>query len=195
MEERQVMIKREQEQTERKELRSFLVRCVAENSRNVDELEAFFRSFKFSRKVDFTIYRKHEYFAHETRRRYFDGIFERLLSSSVILVDPDVGLEVKSMKGREENYITYAEVELLFNRMDRDSVLVVFQFIPRVERKSYLSQIGGKLKEAVNSSPLVYVSDNQVAFFMLTKDVETQRQVMNTIGGYGKGYNLIAGEL
>jgi hypothetical protein len=122
--------------TRRKELNCFLAKCVMEDRRNITELEGFFKSFKSSRTTEFVIYRKNEYFSHETRTKYFKGIKSQLLARSAILVDPDIGLEVKSMTGREENYITYGEVELLFNRMDKNSVLIVFQFIPRVERKA-----------------------------------------------------------
>jgi hypothetical protein len=181
--------------TRRKELCSFLAQCVMESRRNIIGLERFFKSFKWARKIDFTIYRKNEYFSHEARTRYFNEIDRCLLSGSAILVDPDIGLAVKSMGGREDNYITYSEVELLFNRMDRNSVLVIFQFIPRVERESYFSQIGRKLKTIVNSSVL-YISDSQIAFFILTKnDPKVQRRVVNTIAEYGKAYGLTIGKV
>jgi len=180
--------------TQRKELRNFLTSCIVENRRNIDELEGFFK-FKLPRKVYFTIYRKNEYFSHEARARYFSEIDERLLSRSAILVDPDIGLEVKSMRNRQQNYIAYDEVEFLFNRMDRNSVLIVFQFIPRVKRGRYFSQIGRKLKKILNSSSVLYISDNQVAFFLLTKDMDVQRHVMNTINEYGKIYKLTTGKI
>jgi hypothetical protein len=180
--------------TQREELRSFLARCVAENRRNIGQLEGFFNS-GLPRKVDFTIYRKNEHFSHEARARYFSEIGERFLSRSAILIDPDIGLEVKSMRGREQSYIAYAEVEFLFKRMDRNSVLIVFQFIPRVKRGRYLSHIGRKLKRTLYSSPVLYISDNQVAFFLLTKDVDVQRQVTSTINEYSRTYGLVTGKI
>jgi hypothetical protein len=181
--------------TQRKELIKFLRRCIAENRRNIAELEEFFRSVKLTRKVDFEIYRKNEFFSHETRAGYFGEISGQLLSRSVILVDPDIGLDVKSMRDREKKYITYAEVGLLFSRMDRNSLLVIFQFIPRVERRKYLIQIGRKLKRTLNCSSVLYVSDNQVVFFILTKDLQVQNHVTNTINEYRKTYNLITGRV
>jgi hypothetical protein len=180
--------------TQREELRSFLARCIVENTRNIRELEGFFKS-KLPRKIDFTIYRKNRYFSHEARARYFSEIGKRLLSRSAILIDPDVGLEVKSMRGRQQNYVAYTEVELLFDRMDRNSVLIVFQFIPRVKRGRYFSQIGRKLKKSLDSSSVLYISDSQVVFFLLTKDMDVQRQVMNTINEYRRTYKLTAGKI
>jgi hypothetical protein len=177
--------------TQRRELIKLLTRCIVESRRNIVELEGFFRSLRLPRKVDFEIYRKNGFFSHETRTRYFSEISGQLMSRSVILVDPDIGLEVKSMRSREEKYVTYAEVELLFSRMDRNSLLVIFQFIPRVKRRKYFIQIGRKLKGMLNEPSVVYVSDNQVVFFILTKALEVQNHVVDTINGYSKTYNLI----
>jgi hypothetical protein len=179
--------------TRRKELIKLLRRCIAENRRNIVELEGFFRSLRLPRRVEFEIYRKDEFFSHETRARYFSEISGQLMSRSVILVDPDIGLEVKSMKNREEKYVTYAEVELLFSRMDRNSLLVIFQFVPRVKRRKYFIQIGRKLKRILRGSSIVYVSDNQVVFFILTKTLEVQNHVANTINEYSRTCNLITG--
>jgi len=113
----------------------------------------------------------------------------------VILVDPDIGLEVKSMRNKKEKYITYVEVELLFSQMDRNSLLGIFQFIPRVERRKYFTHIDRKLKRALNCFSVLYVSDSQVVFFILTKDLEVQNHITDTINGYSKTYNLITGRV
>lgn len=180
--------------TQRTELRNFLERCVSENRRNISELERFFKTYKFGRKIDFAIYKKDEYFSHDTRMKYFEEINGQTLCKSVVLADPDVGLEVKSMKGKEEKYVKYHEVKYLHNRMDKNSVLVVFQFIPRVKREKYFPHVCKKLKKAVNDSPICYISDNQVAFFILTKYVKVQRLIMGIICRYGKIYALITGK-
>jgi hypothetical protein len=181
--------------TQRKELIELLGRCTAESRRNIVELEGFFRSLRLKRKVDFEIYRKNGFFSQETRATYFDEIGAQLLSRSVILVDPDIGLEVKSMKNREEKYVTYAEVDRIFSRMDRNSLLVIFQFIPRVKRRKYFIQIGRKLKSISNRPSVVYISDNQVVFFILTKDLKVQNHVADTVNAYSMNYNLITGKV
>ena len=181
--------------TQRKVLVKFLAMCIVKNKRNIVELKEFFSSLKLPRKVDFAIYRENECFSHKTRATYFNQIGGQLLSRSVVLVDPDIGLEVKSMGSKEQNYITYTEVELLFNRMDRNSVLVIFQFIPRVERRKYFVQIGRKLKRTLNCSSVLYISDNQIVFFILTKNLKVQNHVTDTINGYQQTYNLITGRV
>lgn len=178
----------------RKELKEFLEKCVKEGRRNLKEFERYFKQSKLSKRLSLGIYKTNEYFCHETRERYFGGIEDHLLSGSVILVDPDIGLEVKSMKGREEKYVKYSEVKLLYNRMDENSVLAIFQFIPRVQRERYFSQICRKLKTIVKNLPVCYISDNQIVFFILTKNVKIQSLVMDIINRYGKSYNLITGK-
>lgn len=148
-----------------------------------------------ARKVDFALYGRERYFSHVARTKYFNEIDRCLLIASAILVDPDIGLEVNSKRGREENYITYSEAEFLFNRMGRNSVLIIFQFIPRVKKQRYFSQIGTRLKKMLGSSKVLYISDNQVVFFLLTRDTRTQQQVMNTISDYGVVYRLITGSI
>lgn len=101
------------------------------------------------------------------------------MSASVILVDPDISLEVKSMKGREEKYVKYGEVKILYDRMDKNSVLAVFQFIPRVKRQKYFSEISRKLKTSVGRTRVCYISDNQIVFFIFNKEHE------NTKASYG----------
>lgn len=179
--------------TQRIELRTFLERCVRENRRNINELKEFFGTCNLGRKIDFAICKPDEYFSHKTRAEYFNEIELELLCKSVILVDPDIGFEVKSMKGREESYVTFSEIKFLFDRMERRSVLMVFQFIPRVRRPEYLSQLGRKMRKVVNSPPVLWVSDNQVAFFVVAKSIPIQKLVTNTISHYGKTHDMITG--
>lgn len=178
----------------RKELKEFLEKCVKEGKRNITELENFFKQTKLATQLRLTIYKKNEYFCHEMRETYFGEIEDHLLSGSVILVDPDNGLKIKSMKGKEEKYVEYKEIENLYDRMDKCSVLIVFQFIPRVKRKNYLTKICKKLRISVTKiNPLLYISDNQIVFFILTRDHKYHDRITTIVQNYGKSYNLIVG--
>ena len=123
--------------TRRTILRSFLERCLAENRRRIEELERFFRGSKLPKKIKLTIFANNRYFSDKNRQEYFESIKEDFLKGSVILVDPDIGLEVKNTRGREEKYVKYEEIKVLYDRMDRRSILLIFQFIPRAEREKY----------------------------------------------------------
>jgi hypothetical protein len=174
----------------RKELVEFLRSRVKEGRRDIIELKRFFRESKLTKELDITIYKENEFFSHEKREEYFAGIRKELLSNSLIEVDQDIGLEVKSMKGREEKYIKYQEVKLLFNRMDERSVLLIWQYIPRVKRKPYFLEISRRLERVTGSAPL-YISDGRVVFFVLIKNKELRSLVKNVLQDYAKVYNLI----
>jgi hypothetical protein len=180
----------------RVELKRFLERCLREGRRNISELNNFFKEHLSTKNLSLTIYKQNEYFSHKTREEYFEKIGRKLLTKSVILVDPDIGLEVKSMKGREEKYVTYKEVKLLYDRMDKISVLAIFQFIPRVKRNKYFAKICKNLKEKVTEvQPVYYISDNQIVFFILTKGIRSQKIVAKILKKYANRYNLIFGKV
>ncbi len=83
--------------------------------------------------IEMTIYYGEDsYFSHRKRQSYFAGIESGLLSKSLILLDPDNGLEVKRSG---EKHVLYSEVKELYERMDEDSILMVYQYFPRVSRR------------------------------------------------------------
>lgn len=173
-------------------LRKFLERCIKEGRRSMKELEEFFKNSELPKTVNLTVYKKNSYFSDSHREEYFSRVTKRLLTKSVILVDPDIGLEVKSMKGRGEKYIRYEEVKLLYDCMDNHSILLIFQFIPRVKRERYFSIISKRLKQKiVGKPPIYYVSDNQVVFFILTKDLRLQKSLEDMVYTYAHFYGLL----
>jgi len=178
----------------RVELRSFLEKCVFENRRNIKELENFFRKWKPSKSVKLAIYRVDDYFSNEKREEYFSSINIDALARSVILADPDIGIEVRSMRGKEEKYIRYTEIRLLYDRMGSQSILLIFQYIPRTSRKQYLSRICNELEKRITSGfPIHFVTDSQIVFFILTKDSNLQRVLKTTLPAYASSYGLDVG--
>ncbi len=157
-------------------------------------LERFFQNASLTKRLNLTIYSKKKYFASRTREGYFLEIPRELLMHSVILVDPDVGLEIPSMKGREENYLKYDEARTLYDRMDEESILLIFQFIPRVQRKPYLRKLATQLRTRVTQGlPVHYVSDNQIAFFLSAKTPESIDTLSNHLASYADNTGLLFG--
>ncbi len=180
--------------TGRKELVDSLTACIKEGRRNIRELSWVIRSGAPTAGISVAIYAEDRLFTHEARRQYFGGIGFGLLERSVILVDPDIGLEVKSMRGREERYVTYDEVKLLYDRMDPRSILTVFQFIPRVKRLHYIQLLRARLaRQVATGGEVCYVSDNQVALFALAKGSRSRHLVRSVIHGYAERYGLLCG--
>ena len=173
---------------ENRDLRKFLDRFSDKNKRDIKHLNVW---FKKSRIKAVTL---RNYFSHADRVKYFREASKILLPKSVICVDPDVGLEFEVRKPKEK-HILYSELTDLYKQMDNDSLLMVFQFIPRKKRETYFPRICGELKQKLGSPP-IYISDNQIAFFFLAKDSSLRNSLGNTLYGYRKSYPklIIGGE-
>jgi len=171
------------------ELITFLKDCLRNNRRDITELENFFANSLEG--IRFTIYKQDLFFTCAERTRYFDEINEKLLRSALILVDPDTGLEPGNNTA-DEKYLRYREVKLLYETMDRKSMILIFQFIPRKERLSYFASISKRLRaEIAQSVNVYYVSDNEVVFFILTK--EENERLKGALSLYAKDSSLIVG--
>ncbi len=184
----------------RKDLKTFLEKCVKENRRNIAELHHYFANFSHThlttKHVDFFLYHNnsHPYFTHENRKTYFENIPQKELRNAVILVDPDIGIEVKSASPKTYNkYITYDEIRFLFNKMDQDSILIIFQYIPRRKREEYFQTLKHRLLDAftdVRKPNIHYISDNQIVFFILTKSRLLDELLHKILKKYAYAYNL-----
>jgi hypothetical protein len=169
--------------TENKELMSFLDECVNGDRRNIDQLKSLFAKHA----IETTIYRgKDEYFSHERREEYFREIDGNLLSKSLIFVDPDKGLQVEKTR---DKHIKYSEVENLYRRMDKDSILMVYQHFPRVNHMEYLNKRMEELKENIMGDFPVCIDDNINILFFLTKDEALEHSLLHVIGHYKEHYS------
>jgi hypothetical protein len=74
-------------------------------------------------------------FSHEHRVNYFEKVFANFPEISLIFLDPDTGLEVKNPTRR---HLLYDEVKKIFERMDHQSILMIYQHLPRVTREGYI---------------------------------------------------------
>jgi hypothetical protein len=165
------------------ELVGFLDECLREGKKDINEIDAFFRQHGFS----MTIYNGgSRYFTHQDRRQYFTGIGDELLSKSLILVDPDNGLEVKRPG---EKHILYDEIKDLYDRMDGGSILMVYQYFPRVPRQQYLNTRMEELREKVYGDYPVCISDSEIAFFFLTKDESLEHALIHLVADYAGRYS------
>jgi hypothetical protein len=63
-------------------------------------------------------------------------------------------------------------------------VLVPYQHLPRVHRKLFLYRTFNRLVEQVDSPIPVAISDNQIAFIILTKSKKRQNEVRKALDEY-----------
>ncbi|HAV43014.1 TPA: hypothetical protein DCX15_03250 [bacterium] len=173
----------------RRELNDFLKGCIERSDRSIRNLRHFMSNY---RHIEYHPYKDDEYFLHEKRREYFDGIDSSILNDSVILIDPDNGFEVKSMRGRNgHKYLKYIELSMLYARTGSNSLILVYQHIPRRKRENYFAQIGQMVQRCTNTRAMC-LSDNRIALFIMAKTEGLLNKTRNVIDGYAKenGYGV-----
>lgn len=167
-----------------KELMNFLDECINRRQRDIGQIVTFFLRYG----INMTIYGRNGYFSNQKRQSYFDGIESGLLSKSLILIDPDNGLEVKSSG---EKHILYSEVKGLYERMDKGSILMVYQYFPRVSHQQYLNGRMQELKDRISGAHPVCIYDSEVAFFFLTKNEPPEHSLAHLISDYAECHSKL----
>lgn len=163
------------------ELTVFLDKFQDKDKRDIRELSAFFKE----QGIEITIYcGEDKYFSDTRRGEYFKQIRDEHLEKSLVFVDPDIGLEVSKLT---EKHIRYDEIRNLYQRMDESSILMIFQYIPYVKRESYFPEVAQRLKKKVGNLP-IYISDNQIVFFLLTKDASVRKSLAKVVNKYREIY-------
>jgi len=125
-------------------------------------------------------------FSHQYRQEYFNNIEDEFLLKSLIFVDPDIGLEVKQTG---EKHILYSEVKNLYKRMDKSSILMIYQHFPRIQHQQYLNRRCMELKEKITGEYPVCIDDDEIAFFFLVKDKSLEESLIEVIGDYSECYS------
>jgi hypothetical protein len=169
----------------------FLNHRIKKNMRSVFLLREFF-SQHYPNTI-FNIHQPEPFFTQASRENYFESISDEILVDAVILIDPDVGLAGSTGK-TDDKHLRYKEAAAIYNKMGANSILIVFQFIPRVKRNEFYLKIGRKLKTEVTlERPVFYVSDNTVVFFIIAKTKFSETNELLT--KYAKRYNLVVGKV
>jgi hypothetical protein len=169
----------------RESLYRFLRGCLEDGRREVVRLRDYFGERRFS--FEYLPYGdtlKRE-FTHANREAYFQEIPADALRSAVTLVDPDNGLEVKTSRpGNFHKFIKYPEAKDLFERMGRNSVLILYQHLPRVHREEYLEALHARIREELGCPDPVTVADSQIALVMIGKDSTVRSRLKRVVGKY-----------
>ncbi len=166
--------------TQNKGLMIYLKDCVNRNRRNITEIEPYFESNGVE------IYIHKEPFTHENRRDYFSKVKvkKEFFSNSLVFVDPDIGLEIR--QSREKHFL-YCEAKDIYDYMDENSILMIYQHIPRENHKEYFRRRTNELKNITKDLP-IYISDNEIVFFLLAKSGEVKDRLQRIINKYNGDY-------
>ncbi len=167
---------------------------IDKDKRDFTKIENYFKS----ENIEVRIYKDkgHEYFERKARDGYFKNIPGEYLHNPLVFIDPDIGLEVKTWT---EKHLLYSEVRELYDRMDEGSILMIYQHFPRArdKHKEYLPPgRSNKLKKVTGDLP-IWITDNEIIFFLLTKNDELKRRLEGIISRYKRDYQkrLIIGNV
>lgn len=190
-------VKREGEQRNRSkakagnknsDLVTFLNKFADRSKRDIKELQGFFKK----QGIEAIIFG--DYFYHAKRETYFREAEKKLLPKSLIFVDPDKGLEIKRTR---DEHIKYCEIKSLYDRMDKSSILMIFQYFPRIRTQSNIQkhfyERSTKLKEIGGGLPIDYIEDTEIKLFFLTRDKSLRESLGKVISKYGETYQLRVG--
>jgi hypothetical protein len=131
------------------------------------------------------------FFSDDTREDYWVSFTDHLKDrNALIFLDPDTGLESGTnsylkKKGREK-YILNHEIELLYEKLDHSSVLMVYQHLPNnkhVHEESVLKKMI-QLKASKENSLVCGYREDDLAFLFMAKDDELFTRLYSNLSNY-----------
>jgi len=141
------------------ELASILKECIHENRRNIHEIKRYFAV----KDIKIIIHNEGEYLYQKTRHLYFNAIEDKFLKRSLVFLDPDNGMEIDKSKNK---HVLYREIKDLYERMDDQSLLMIYQHFAREPHDMYLKRRSEDLHQLLGSEP-IYIHDSEITFFLL----------------------------
>lgn len=176
-----------------KELVAFLDNYDREKSqRNISHLQGV-RFFREPRVLVFSLHGRNRDilpdFNHSSRRTYFAEVEGALRPNSLLFLDPDTGIATPSQ--RRERHVLRREIADLYSAMDAMSVLMIYQHHDHKQRREFFRNVSQGIVQKRHLQPL-YVSDNEVAFFFLSKAPDVRHELSGLLLAYAAEYPRIS---
>ena len=132
----------------------------------------------------------------EARAEYVLTVEAAARVSSLVFLDPDNGMMVRSATwSRRCKYVAYPEVGRIAGATHDESLLVVYQHLPRAKREVYYPAALELLRSESGVEHVTWVSpDNLVAYFLITRRAGHLEQVQRALATYlaTNGFHLQA---
>jgi hypothetical protein len=159
-----------------------------------NDLEYFrgIRSLFKKENIMIDIFDRHK-FSHAQREHYFASLFEKFPTKSLIFLDPDIGLEERKPS---KKHLLFYEVKKIHDRMDNHSIMMIYQHFPRKPHNEYIKFRCSQLNQLTGQDP-VTITDNEIVFFLITKNPVLKRKIGAVLGEYMSHYPVLSahGEL
>lgn len=168
-------------------LYGFLRNVLETNRRDIRLLRKFFAPCSFA-------YNAHDddrVFTHDGRADHFARIPDDWLDRALVFLDPDNGIEVKSMSARTgHKYVLWDELASLRERMGGESTLLVYQHIPRRNRRVYFAELLALVRNRLEARDAI-LSDNIVAFLLIPGARGLHARTHQRLAAYAARHDLL----
>lgn len=152
----------------RQQVYDFLRGCLANGRRDIRQLRSLFGALG----VSYLPFRDSVHFEHHSRDEYFRALPTEHLDSSIVFLDPDIGLETGSKgymtrKGFDK-YLLYSDLHLLRPRMTASSLLVLYQHLQNNKNRvgADIRARTFKLQDTLATPYIAHVTDSDIALFV-----------------------------
>jgi len=143
------------------ELTEFFRSRLRNGSRDLGQMRTFFASCGFRY---FPYGDAPPYFSMVSRQSYFRDIPDKALAGSLVFFDPDTGMEPRRLL---DKHLGFGELADVFDRLDRDSVAVVYQHLRRV--RSCWDLISGQVRTQLRAN-VAYIAQGDLSFLVVPRD-------------------------
>lgn len=127
-------------------------------------------------------------FTHREREQYFQGVLEKFPKKTLVILDPDTGLEASKP---DQHHLLLSEVKMIHDNLDTGSVLQIYQHFPRKVHEDYIRQRCSQLSELTGTSPLT-ITDNEIIFFLSTKNPGLHQELDLVLEKYANSYPALS---
>lgn len=86
--------------------------------------------------------------------------------------------------GNLHKYLRYSEARRLFERMNRDAVLVFYQHFPRVNHSIFLKDLHSRLQDKLECPEPVSITDSRIALVTVAKEALGRESLRKVIQKY-----------
>jgi hypothetical protein len=121
--------------------------------------------------------RSDAYITRASRDAYFRSIESGLLKDALVFLDPDNGVEPRS--GATPFHVRLNELRDLWNRMGRESVLVIYQHLPRKKADVFWPDVSQRVAAALDGN-VIALPFGDVGFLFASR--RELREILKTEG-------------
>ncbi len=125
----------------------------------------------------------------EARARAFEAMLEAFRGRDLLLLDPDMGIEVPSVRPTNPRFVQYVSWEELVAAFDAGLSLLLFHYFPRVRRELFVGRVLDLLWSRVRPSGLGCVWTGRVAFFLAMHE-RHRRRIVERLEGFASRWGL-----